>query len=272
VPCPRGDECPPGTACFEDSRCPEFLNPYGTQQQQQPAPVGEVSGPSSESVQEVAALTLSGTAPSPTSAVQNEPPPDIAPPLENKPAPPVSEPAPSPAGWTAGIQQNPFSEQQKEQDDAVLSAEVVDATAEAAVGPPPDPNAPCALCPGGAELDPDVSANFQGRNMGCGEFDGILASNGIKDGSGLCGNYRSQFSGVCCSTGASAGGASGGGGFEGSSSAEGVEDARIPDQQTLNGFDATSWYTESEKSGGSPGSVPVHVPLVFVAALFLLER
>ena len=188
--------------------------------------------------------------------------------------PPGGGPVPSPSGdWTAGIQQKPFSEQKQEEeggDDASPAPEVVDETAEASVVPP-GPDAPCALCPGGA-ADPDASASFQGRSMGCGEFDGILASNGVAEGTGLCGNYRSQFSGVCCSTSPAGGESEGGEPGWTTDPASGVEEEDVwrPDQQ-LNGFDATSWYTESERSG-SQGSAPAYVPLVFVAALFLLER
>lgn len=189
-------------------------------------------------------------------------------------SPPGVGPAPSPAGdWTAGIQQKPFGEQQQqeeeEEDGAALAPETFDATAEASVQPP-RPDGPCTLCPGGASPDPDAAANFQGRETSCAVLDGVLASNAVGEGTGLCGNYRSQFSGVCCPAAAPAESEGTASPEVGDEVDEVEEDARRPDQH-LNGFDATSWYTESERSG-SPGSAPIHVPLVLVAALFLLER
>jgi hypothetical protein len=56
----------------------------------------------------------------------------------------------------------------------------------------------CDVCDGAGQLDLSQTVMFEGKSTSCGEFGWIFGSQNVLEGSEICLNYRSTYSGQCC--------------------------------------------------------------------------
>ena len=229
TPCPIGDECPAGQICFAGSPCAALLRE--ALEKQTPSNVGSYCGSSWNALLvecESARLCPQGNeCDEGEMCYRNfvcDPPETLAPTKKITPAPSAVPTHKTTAEKPASMDLHQGLNQETNLSSSTASSGQEYIDEETVDGSEPSTQSPtsisaraepttsssgnihqvsefrgtCSLCGDAGAISSSISVSYNGRPFPCDGFQDVFDLNEIQDGSGLCLNFRQEYSSSCC--------------------------------------------------------------------------